>query len=133
MQVNDITPERLRRLAAIRAGDARVLSLFVNLDPRGFATPAARRTEVRSLLERDRAPGEGPGPQAGGGGPRPTPERSTERAAAAPRRRGARAASGGLRDARPAGLLAAAPAEAAGALESHLHPYLRDRLAGRLD
>ena len=52
MQANDITPERLRRLAGIRAGDAKVLSLFVNLDPREFATPAARRTEVRSLLDR---------------------------------------------------------------------------------
>ena len=52
MQANDITSERLRRLAGIRAGDAKVLSLFVNLDPREFATPAARRTEVRSLLDR---------------------------------------------------------------------------------
>ena len=52
MQVNDLTAERLRRLAGIRAGDAKVLSLFVNLDPREFATPAARRTEVRSLLDR---------------------------------------------------------------------------------
>jgi peptide chain release factor subunit 1 len=52
MQANDVTPERLRRLAEMRAGDAKVLSLFVNLDPREFATPPARRTEVRSLLDR---------------------------------------------------------------------------------
>jgi hypothetical protein len=48
MQANDLTPERLRRLAGIRAGDAKVLSLFVNLDPREFATAPARSTEVRS-------------------------------------------------------------------------------------
>ncbi len=52
MQANDINPERLRRLAGIRASDAKVLSLFVNLDPREFATPAARRAELRSLLDR---------------------------------------------------------------------------------
>jgi len=53
MQANDITRERLRRLAGLRAGDdAKVLSLFVNLDPREFATAAARSTEVRSLLDR---------------------------------------------------------------------------------
>jgi peptide subunit release factor 1 (eRF1) len=33
-------------------GDAKVLSLFLNLDPREFATPPARSTEVRSLLDR---------------------------------------------------------------------------------
>jgi peptide subunit release factor 1 (eRF1) len=52
MQANDITRERLRHLAGIRGGDAKVLSLFVNLDPREFATAAARSTEVRSLLDR---------------------------------------------------------------------------------
>jgi peptide chain release factor subunit 1 len=52
MQLNDITRERLRRLAATRAGDARVLSLFLNLDPREFATAPARATEVRSVLDR---------------------------------------------------------------------------------
>jgi peptide chain release factor subunit 1 len=52
MQANDITPERLRTLAGIRAGDGKVLSLFLNLDPREFATGAARSTEVRSLLDR---------------------------------------------------------------------------------
>jgi peptide chain release factor subunit 1 len=52
MQANDITRERLRGLAEARVGDAKVLSLFVNLDPREFATPAARSTEVRSILDR---------------------------------------------------------------------------------
>jgi peptide chain release factor subunit 1 len=52
MQANDITRERLRRLAEARVGDAKVLSLFLNLDPREFATPAARSTEVRSILDR---------------------------------------------------------------------------------
>ncbi|MEA2381749.1 MAG: peptide chain release factor subunit 1 [Solirubrobacteraceae bacterium] len=52
MQVNDITRDRLRRLAGARVGDAKVLSLFLNLDPREFATPPARSTEVRSLLDR---------------------------------------------------------------------------------
>jgi len=52
MQANDITRERLRRLAETRPGDAKVLSLFVNLDPREFATPPARDTEVRSVLDR---------------------------------------------------------------------------------
>ena len=52
MQANDITHERLRRLAGIRAGEAKVLSLFLSLDPREFATPPARSTEVRSVLDR---------------------------------------------------------------------------------
>jgi peptide chain release factor subunit 1 len=52
MQANDITRERLRRLAGIRAGEAKVLSLFLNLDPREFATAPARSTEVRSMLDR---------------------------------------------------------------------------------
>jgi peptide chain release factor subunit 1 len=52
MQANDITRERLRRLAGTRPGDAKVLSLFLNLDPREFATPPARGTEVRSVIDR---------------------------------------------------------------------------------
>jgi peptide chain release factor subunit 1 len=51
MQVNDITPERLRRLAGVRPRDGKVLSVFVNLDPRQFATPPARDTQVRSVLD----------------------------------------------------------------------------------
>jgi peptide chain release factor subunit 1 len=52
MQANDITRERLRQLAGTRAGSGKVLSLFVNLDPREFATAPARGTEVRSVLDR---------------------------------------------------------------------------------
>jgi peptide subunit release factor 1 (eRF1) len=52
MQANDITRERLRRLATTRPADAKVLSLFLNLDPREFATPPARGTELRSVLDR---------------------------------------------------------------------------------
>jgi len=52
MQANDITRERLRRLAATRPEDAKVLSLFLNLDPREFATPPARGVEVRSVIDR---------------------------------------------------------------------------------
>jgi peptide chain release factor subunit 1 len=52
MQANDITRERLRRLAGTRPADAKVLSLFLNLDPREFATPPARGTEVRSVIDR---------------------------------------------------------------------------------
>jgi peptide chain release factor subunit 1 len=52
MQANDVTPERLRRLAGLRPDGVKVLSLFVNLDPREFATAPARQTELRSLLDR---------------------------------------------------------------------------------
>jgi peptide chain release factor subunit 1 len=52
MQANDITRERLRRLASTRPVDAKVLSLFLNLDPREFATAPARGTEVRSVIDR---------------------------------------------------------------------------------
>ena len=52
MQANDITRDRLRRLAQADVGGAKVLSLFLNLDPREFATPPARSTELRSLLDR---------------------------------------------------------------------------------
>ncbi len=52
MQANDITQERLRRLAGIRPGEAKVLSLFLSLDPREFATAPARSTEIRSVLDR---------------------------------------------------------------------------------
>jgi peptide chain release factor subunit 1 len=51
MQTNDLTSERLRQLADLKPGNARVLSLFLNLDPREVATPPARASEVRSLLD----------------------------------------------------------------------------------
>jgi len=52
MQANDITRERLRRLAGTRPHEGKVLSLFLNLDPREFATAPARSTEIRSMLDR---------------------------------------------------------------------------------
>lgn len=53
MQVSELDPDTLRRLAAARAGDGgKVLSLFVNLDPSEFATPRARDTEITSVLDR---------------------------------------------------------------------------------
>jgi peptide chain release factor subunit 1 len=52
MQANDITRERLRRLADTRPAQGKVLSLFLNLDPREFATAPARSTEIRSMFDR---------------------------------------------------------------------------------
>ncbi|MEA2374826.1 MAG: peptide chain release factor subunit 1 [Thermoleophilaceae bacterium] len=52
MQTNELSSHLLRRLADLRPDGARVLSLFVNLDPSEFATPSARATEVRSLIDR---------------------------------------------------------------------------------
>lgn len=52
MQANQITHERLRRLAAVRPAAGKVLSLYLNLDPTEFATAPARSTEVKSLLNR---------------------------------------------------------------------------------
>jgi hypothetical protein len=50
MRANDVTPERLRALAGRRPDHGRVLSLFVDLDPSRFATPAARDSEITSVL-----------------------------------------------------------------------------------
>ncbi len=49
---DELTTERLRRLAGTTVGDGKVLSLFVNLDPREFATPPARESQVRSVVDR---------------------------------------------------------------------------------
>jgi peptide chain release factor subunit 1 len=243
MQANDITRERLRELAGIRAGEGKVLSLFLNLDPREFATAAARRTEVRSLLDRagrlireDEALGPaaraslrgdlerveaalgrsgldakgahglavfassaadlfevlklsepvehepviadapfieplsaiGPperwcallvnrrvarlfcGPGAAleeveliedelrrrhgqGGWSQANYQRSIDKDADDHLRRAAKVAFAHLHDDLPAGILVGAPPDVAGAFEAHLHPYLRARLAGRLD
>jgi peptide chain release factor subunit 1 len=51
MQTNDLTPGKLRDLADLRPDNARVLSLFLNLDPTEFATPPARGSEVRSVID----------------------------------------------------------------------------------
>jgi peptide chain release factor subunit 1 len=47
----DITTDRLRELAETRCENAKVLSLFVNLDPREFAAPPARATEINAVLD----------------------------------------------------------------------------------
>jgi peptide chain release factor subunit 1 len=51
MQVMAPDREELRRLAEIRLDRPLVLSLYLNLDPAEFATPPARATAVRSLLD----------------------------------------------------------------------------------
>jgi peptide chain release factor subunit 1 len=51
MLANDVTPERLRRLAD-HNGRGKVLSVFVNLDPREFATGRARASQIRSVIDR---------------------------------------------------------------------------------
>jgi peptide chain release factor subunit 1 len=48
---NDVTQETLRSLAAVRAEQKIVLSLYLNLDPETFATPRARTSEIDSLLD----------------------------------------------------------------------------------
>jgi peptide subunit release factor 1 (eRF1) len=51
MRANDVTPERLRGLAA-HDGAGKVLSVFVNLDPREFGTQPARAAQIRSVIDR---------------------------------------------------------------------------------
>jgi hypothetical protein len=51
MQTNDLTLDKLRELADLRPDGARVLSLFLNLDPTDYATRTARGSEVRSVLD----------------------------------------------------------------------------------
>lgn len=50
MPVFDLTPERVRALAEARPENGLVLSVYLDLDPREFATRAARETAVSSLL-----------------------------------------------------------------------------------
>jgi peptide chain release factor subunit 1 len=50
MAANTITRDRLRRLADVKPERGRVLSVFLNLDPTEFATPAARSTAITSVL-----------------------------------------------------------------------------------
>src|SRR3954469_11014929 len=51
MQTNELRPERLRELAVLRPEGARVLSVFLNLDPASFAEPPARASEIRSVVD----------------------------------------------------------------------------------
>jgi peptide chain release factor subunit 1 len=50
MAAQSTTRGRLRRLAELRPERGMVLSIFFNLDPSEFATPAARATEVNSVV-----------------------------------------------------------------------------------
>lgn len=51
MQLNDLDDHRLRRLAALRPAHAKVLSVYLDLDPATFGTRAARARQVGSLLD----------------------------------------------------------------------------------
>jgi len=51
MQVMALDRDEVRRLAEVRFDRPVVLSLFLDLDPSEFATPPARSTAVRSLLD----------------------------------------------------------------------------------
>src|SRR5918997_6419942 len=51
MQVNAPGRDQLRSLAELRLDRPVVLSLYLNLDPSEFATPPARKTSVRSLID----------------------------------------------------------------------------------
>src|SRR3954453_3405273 len=50
MAANTLTRGRLRRLADVHPARGRVLSVFLNLDPSEFATPAARSSAITSDL-----------------------------------------------------------------------------------
>ena len=51
MQVSAPDRDQLRRLAELRLERPVVLSLYLNLDPSEFATPPARKTAIRSLVD----------------------------------------------------------------------------------
>jgi len=51
MQINELDQSTLRRLTDARPEKGKVLSIYLDLDPTEFATPAARSTEIRSLLD----------------------------------------------------------------------------------
>jgi peptide chain release factor subunit 1 len=51
MQTNELTAKRLQRLAALRPEGARVLSVYLNLDPGEFATAPARASLIGSLID----------------------------------------------------------------------------------
>jgi peptide subunit release factor 1 (eRF1) len=48
---NEITADTLQRLARMKADGEHVLSIYLNLDPERFATPPARASQVRSLID----------------------------------------------------------------------------------
>jgi peptide chain release factor subunit 1 len=50
MHVNQLTDDVLRELSEVEADEPVVVSLFLDIDPSWFATPAARDSEINSLL-----------------------------------------------------------------------------------
>jgi peptide chain release factor subunit 1 len=51
MNVNELDIAALRRLSGLRPTSGKVLSLYLDLDPSAFATPAARQTAITSVLD----------------------------------------------------------------------------------
>jgi peptide subunit release factor 1 (eRF1) len=52
MQANDLDRDTLRRLAAAKAANGgKAISFYLNLEPTEFATPPARASQIRSLLD----------------------------------------------------------------------------------
>src|SRR3954468_6817987 len=51
MQTNQLSPDTLRRLAELRPGAGKVVSIYLNLDPTEFASGAARSTAINSVLD----------------------------------------------------------------------------------
>src|SRR5215212_2831233 len=52
MQANDLDRDTLRKLAQAKAADGgRAISFYLNLEPAEFATPPARASAIRSLLD----------------------------------------------------------------------------------
>ncbi|MDQ6915877.1 MAG: hypothetical protein M3155_08720, partial [Actinomycetota bacterium] len=51
MQISELDPATLRRLSGLRPEHAKVLSIYLNLDPQDFATPPARKSAITSLLD----------------------------------------------------------------------------------
>jgi peptide subunit release factor 1 (eRF1) len=52
MQANDLDRDTLRRLAEAKAQNGgRAISFYLNLEPTEFATPPARASQIRSLLD----------------------------------------------------------------------------------
>ena len=51
MKVNELDVATLRRLSGLRPERGKVLTLYLDLDPSTFATPAARATAITSLLD----------------------------------------------------------------------------------
>src|SRR5215218_5788287 len=51
MQINDVDQDTIRRLAALRADDRRILTLYLNFDPQELGTQEARASVVTSVID----------------------------------------------------------------------------------